>query len=73
LSATPVADVVTAVFAHLVETGVTFNQMLEAMGSVLAGKYNATTGMFEAVGNITTDRVHFTTASDGTRTITLTL
>lgn len=73
LSTTPTADIVAAVFAHAVESGVTFAQFCEAVGAVLAGNSTISGGEFAALGNSGTNRVHFTIDGAGNRTITLTL
>lgn len=72
-SAPTVQEIVDGLFGELVETGVTFGEFLEAVGSVLAGNVDTDTGYFKALGNSGTNRVHYVIDSDGNRTITLAL
>lgn len=72
LSSTPAADVVTAMFTHLIETGVTFQQFCEIVGAVLAGNATAA-GSIKAIGNPSTPRASAVLDGTGNRTMTLTL
>ncbi len=58
------------IFAHVVETGVTFNQLCRAIGAMLCGRVtggNTTTEIFKAMDNAGTTRVTVTADEDGNR------
>lgn len=61
--------IASAVLAASIESGVSVDQMLEAIGAACAGNYDGTTGTFRAVGNAGTVRLT-AVESGGNRTVT---
>lgn len=67
------AQAAAAVFGTQVETGVTFAQVCEVMGSALGGTVTLNGSTYAALGNPGTTRIQATTDGAGDRTVTLSL
>lgn len=62
-----------AVFAYLIETGITFAQLCEAIGAAIAGQVSVNGSSYDAIGNPGTTRIVADSSDSGNRTVTLTL
>lgn len=63
------AAITSNVFSHVVETGVTYQQLMEIIGAYLGGNANFNTGVYYALDNPTIPRMSFTVI-DGIRAVT---